>query len=190
MDRSIDIRVAGVALSFLLATALLLTSPSRDAAAQGLSQELSIGVVDKAQVANASKAWKAFKKQLDGDVKRWQNKVRDSEVVLAKEGKALLSSKDSLSPSALRDKQLALQKRQQKLSEELGKAKRALDQRVLKAEQILNKAINDAASTVGRERGLMLVLNAAMVVHSDKSFDLTKEVTARLNRNLKQLPKN
>ncbi len=181
MDRSIGVRLALVALSFFL-----LATPVREAVAQ----ELSVGVVDKAQVANASKAWKVFKKQLDGDVKRWQNKVRNSEAELAKEGKALLSSKDSLSPSAVRDKQLTLQKRQQKLSEELGKAKRALDQRVLKAEQALNKAINDAASAVGRKRGLTLVLNAAMVVHSDKTFDLTKEVAAQLNKDLKQLPKN
>lgn len=180
MDRSIGIRIAFVALSLFLAVA-----PARVA----LAQELAIGVVDKTQVADASKAWKVFKKQLDVDVKRWQNKVRESESELAKQGKLLLSSKDSLSPSALRDRQQALQKRQRQLSEELGKTKRALDQRVQKAEKILNKAINDASSAVGRERGVALVLNAAMVVHSDKSFDLTKEVAKRVNKDLEQLPK-
>ena len=186
MNRSIAIRLPCVALSFLLLSFLILAAPSHSASAQ----ELSVGVVDKALVANASKAWKTFKKQLDGDVKRWQNKVRNSEAELAKQSKALLSSKQSLSPTALRDKQLALQKRGQKLNAELGKTRRALDQRVLKAEQILNKAINEATGTVGRERGLTLVLNAAMVVHSDKNFDLTKEVAAQVNKRLKQLPKN
>ena len=186
MNRLIKIRLAAfVALSFFL-----LPAYPRVVLAQEISQEILIGVVDKAQVANASKAWKNFKKQLDDDVKRWQNEVRKAEAKLATQGKELLSSKDSLSPSALRDKQLALQKRQQQLNEELGKAKRTLDQRVLKAEKILNKAINEASGTVGRKRGLTLVLNAAMVVHRDKSFDLTKEVAAQVNKDLKQLPKN
>ena len=186
MDRSIKIRPVFVALSFVLLTALLSATPLHSAAAQ----DLALGIVDKAQIANASKAWKAFKKNLDSDVKRWQKKVRDSEAELAKQGKALLATKDSLSPSALRKKQLALQKRQQTLSGELGKAKRALDQRVLKAEQVLNKAINKATGTVGRKRGLTLVLNAAMVVHRDQGFDLTKEVAAQLNKDLKKLPQN
>ncbi len=186
MNRLTGIRLAAfVALSFFL-----LPAYPRVVLAQEISQDISVGVVDKAQVANASKAWKNFKKQLDSDAKRWQNKVREAEAKLAKERNELFSSKDSLSPSALRDKQLALQKRQQQLSEELNKAKRTLDQRLLKAEQILNKAINDASSTVGRERSLTLVLNAAMVVHSDKSFDITKEVAAQVNKELKQLPKN
>ena len=185
MNRSTPMRlVTFVFLAFALATAVPFASRVVSA------QELSVGVVDKAQVANASKAWKTFKKQLDVDVKRWQKKVRDSEAELAKQGKALLSSKDSLSPSALRERQVALQKRQQKLNEELGKSKRALDQRVQKAEQILNKAINEAASAIGRERGLSFVLNSAMVIHSEKSSNISKEVAERVNKNLKHLPKS
>ncbi len=152
------------------------------------AQQTSIAVVDKAKVASGAKAWKDFQKKLDSDVKTFQKKVRKYEAELADLGRSLVEKKNDLTPADLKAKQQELQKKQTSYNKELSGEKLSLDQRVQKAERALNKGIDDATSEIGRKRELTLILNAAMVVYQEKSFDITQEVTDLINKQVKKLP--
>ena len=154
---------------------------------KALAQQASIAIVDKAAVASQSNAWKTFQKKLEVDVKNWQKKARSYEEELTKGNRELIEGKNNFSPADFQQKQQQLKQKQVQYNQEMGKEKLALDQKVQKAEQTLNKEIDDATAKIGKERNISIVLNAVMVIHKSEEMDITKEVVKRVNKKLKKL---
>ncbi len=132
------------------------------------------------------KANQALKKQLDQGIK----KLKDREKQLQKEEKDIIQKKKLLSPeeykkniTTLRSKVTSLQKERNSILDSISKKRRSARKQLL-------DALNPIVKNYMAEKNIKIVLDKKSILLGNENLDITKDIMALLNKNLKSIKLN
>jgi len=141
-----------------------------------------VGILDTEAVVLGSSAGKSLSQQANALLKQLQDATQKQEDALVVKLKAL--NPQAPDYAAQRQNLVAAD---DKLRQDFGTNKDALDQRVDKARQSLLQAATKVIQDIAKQRGLTLILSRTSAPLFPESWNITPDVVARLNKALPSL---
>jgi Skp family chaperone for outer membrane proteins len=158
------------------------------AAAPAQSIPVVVGILDTEAVVLGSSAGKSLTQQANAQLKALQDATQKQEDALIAKLKGLDAQRRAnppqISDAEYGQQRQALQQADDKLRNDFGNNKDALDQRVEKARQSLLQAATKVIQDIARTRGLTLILSRTSAPLFPESWNITPDVVARLNKAL------
>jgi Skp family chaperone for outer membrane proteins len=147
-----------------------------------------VGILDTEAVVLGSNAGKSLTQQANALLKQLQDASQKQEDALIAKAKALDTQRRA-NPPQISDADYAAQRQaltaaDDKLRQDFGNNKDALDQRVEKARQSLLQAATKVIQDIAKARGLTLILSRTSAPLFPESWNITPDVVARLNKAL------
>lgn len=174
-----------IKMTVLAATALVFAGAAAPAAAE--TQSLSIAIVDINKVMHKTAAAEGIRAELNSKGKQFQNELENHDKTLRAEKEALAKKKDSLSSDDLA-------RQVKELETKYDKAERLLQERRATLSQANNASMGKLMSEatkiiadIAKEKGYDAILTQEAVILASQSMDITEEVIARLNKNVKKI---
>ncbi len=184
MKKTFPLQLVAAACGLVLAVSIL---PVTVNAQQSGSTRPVIGVLNTEIIERDSLAHKGVRLERDKYVARYQQEFKDIEEELREEEQRLTQQRNVLSPEVF---QQQVEEFQQRFATEQQKV-RVKDQNLTavfqQARVEINQEVLRITSQVAQERGLNMVMAQNVVLLSDPSMDITRDVLERLNERLPQV---
>ena len=145
------------------------------------SSSNSVAFVNVQEVMRDSTAAKSVKSQLDDKQKSFQAELSKKEDALHKEEESLGKQKSVLSPDAFSKKVKEFQAKANAAQKDVQGKKAELDNAFSSALGEIQKSVLDITSSVAKEKGYTVVVQASSLLYADPKLDITKDVLAKLN---------
>jgi len=146
-----------------------------------------IGIVDVPEIQRNSTAFNSVREEierrrqkLNEDLQREQTRWRD-------EQQALANQRATMNPDQLRTKERELQERITDSQRVFRDRSRSIEQVAQGALQEIEQAMAVVIRQVAASRNVNLVLPRPLVIFNDAPFDLTEEISAQINRVLRNV---
>lgn len=171
-----------IVLSLVCAVAVLLAAGS--ASAEGLK----IGVVDVNYIMTESDAAQSLQKQIktqsesfQSEFQKFERELKDMEAALGK------AKADKMSEEEFTKKRTAFEKKLADTQSLYQKRRQGLEKGKAEAFRTLSEAVVKETEKVASEKSIALVLTKNNVVIGAKEMDITQDVFAAINKNLKDV---
>ena len=174
------IAAAGLALLMAMATQAI---PPAPAAAQSTAAP-RFAIIDVQQILRESVAAKGLNKEITEFRNVYQAELRKQEEDLRGADQELARQRTILSAEVYAQKRQALERRVATLQREVQVKKRALDRSFTKGLSQIQAELAKVAAEVAEEMGLDLIFSKTTVVIVKPEFEITDEVSKRLNKRL------
>ncbi|MBN2453008.1 MAG: OmpH family outer membrane protein [Candidatus Omnitrophica bacterium] len=164
--------------SVVLLTAVIFVAGMFLGVSQVSAKEYKIGYVDLAKVFDDFKKTKESEKELEtkGKAKEAERNKMVDELRKLKDEQALLSEKAKAEKQTIIDNKIkALQDFDRKTRDDLMKERNDILSAIL-------KDIEKVVTEYSKANGYDIILNSRMLLYADETYDLTKEILARLNK--------
>ncbi|WPD20757.1 MAG: OmpH family outer membrane protein [Candidatus Electrothrix aestuarii] len=145
----------------------------------------SVGVVNLQQVLDKSRAGIAAKKKMEAKMKEFKASLdKEKEEVLAFQ-KELQKKADAWNEATKKEKALELQRKKRDFRVKQDDAN--LEMRNLQEKHLapIMKELESIVEQVAKAKGISVIMPNTAVLYFDKNVDMTKEVTAALNKKMK-----
>lgn len=170
------------ALIFMALTAFLVLPPS-----QARAEEIRIAVVDIERLIGRSTASENIQKQLDREKEKLQKSFTAEEKKLKDLEKEIMAKKDSLSEEEFNAEKQRFQKNLIEARQSLGKQVNNVEQAANAALGQLRQEIVKTIAEMTEQEKYTIVITKQNVIMAEKKLDITDEVMARLNKNIKTI---
>ncbi len=174
------IAAAGLALLIAMATQAI---PAAPAEAQSTAAP-RFAIIDVQQILRESVAAKGLNKEITEFRNVYQAELRKQEEDLRGADQELTRQRTILSAEVFAQKRQALERRVATLQREVQVKKRALDRSFTKGLSQIQAELAKVAAEVAEEMGLDLIFSKTTVVIVKPEFEITDEVSKRLNKRL------
>lgn len=165
-----------------LILALILTlSPL---AALAAPMDAKVVVVDIQEVLAASTAAKDLKTQLEAKRKDYQKQISAKEDALKKQEAELVKQKTVLAKEELTKKQKAFVDEVEKVRKDVQNKRQSLDNAYKKAVGDIQATVQKIIEEMATTQGFNMAIPTSQLIYANKSMDITKDVTAKLNQRL------
>lgn len=170
------------ALIFMALTAFLVLPAS-----QARAEEIRIAVVDIERLIGRSTASENIQKQLDREKEKLQKSFTAEEKKLKDLEKEIMAKKDSLSEEEFNAEKQRFQKNLIEARQSLGKQVDTVEQAANVALGQLRQEIVKTIAEMTEQEKYTIVITKQNVIMAEKKLDITDEVMARLNKNIKTI---
>lgn len=171
----------GFAPATQAATTIVKTTPPKTTVSSTVK---GIGVVDVVALMRESSAAKSVEKQLNERRKTYRDQLAAQEKKLQAQEEDLVKNRKSLKAEEFEVKRKEFDKSVRALQQSAQKKHIAFDKAATQAVSKLQSKITQITGQVAQEKKLQLVLTRDQVVVVEQSLDITKEVMARLNKEM------
>jgi outer membrane protein len=149
------------------------------------SQSSSIGVIDIQKVLRSSIAARSIRPQMEKLKANFQQRFKNSEAELLK-AKQDLERERAILPEGFGERRKAFEGRVSDTQRQVQTVNRKLDRALANAMRQVHKNLREITKDLAKERSLQFVVPKRVMIFYEKRFDITQEVSRRLN---KKLPK-
>ena len=157
------------------------------------SQGATVGVIDVQSVLRSSVAARSIRPQMEKLKADYQKRFKKSEADLLK-AKQDLERERAILPEGYADRRKEFERRVNDTQREVQAVNRMLDRALANAMRQVHKTLRSITKELAQERSLQLVAPKRVLIFYEKKFDITQEVSSRLNKRLPMvkvvLPKN
>ncbi|NKB21962.1 MAG: hypothetical protein GKS01_15830 [Alphaproteobacteria bacterium] len=148
-----------------------------------LSQNTSIGVIDIQKVLRSSVDARSIRPQMEKLKIDYQKRFKRSEADLLK-AKQDLERERAILPEGFSERRKAFERRVSDTQRQVQTVNRMLDRALANAMRQVHKTLRDITRELAQERSLQLVVPKRVLIFYEKKFDITREVSQRLNKKL------
>jgi len=149
------------------------------------SQNTSIGVIDIQKVLRSSVAARSIRPQMEKLKANFQQRFKKSEAALLK-AKQDLERERAILPEGFAERRKAFERRVSDTQRQVQTVNRKMDRALANAMRQVHKNLRAITKDLAKERSLQFVVPKRVMIFYEKRFDITQEVSRRLN---KKLPK-
>ncbi|MDU9047821.1 MAG: OmpH family outer membrane protein [Candidatus Electrothrix sp. Rat3] len=145
----------------------------------------SVGVVNLQQVLDKSSAGVAAKKKMEAKMKEFKSSLdKEKNAVLALQ-KEMEKKADAWNEATKKEKVLELQRKKRDFRVKQDDAN--LEMRNLQEKHLapIMKKLEVVVQKVAKEKGVLVIMPNTAVLYSDKSVDMTDDITAALNKEMR-----
>ena len=167
-----------VSVSFLITIGVFIFA-SEDA----LSQSSSIGVIDIQKVLRSSVAARSIRPQMKKLKAHFQKIFKNSEAELLK-AKQDLERERVILPEGFVERRKAFARRVNDTKRRVQTVNRELDRALANAMRQVHKNLREITKDFAEERSLHFVVPKRVIIFYEQRFDITQEVSRRLNKKL------
>lgn len=146
-----------------------------------------IAIVDIPEVQRLSAAWNQVREEIERRRARLNEELQREQGRWREEQQALAAARATLPPEQLRMRERDLQERIAAAQGIFRDRSRAIDAAAQQGIQQIEQALGAVISQVARSRGVNMVLPRPLVIYNEPGFDITEEVSAQMNRVLRQV---
>jgi Skp family chaperone for outer membrane proteins len=146
-----------------------------------------IAIVDIPEVQRLSAAWNQVREEIERRRARLNEDLQREQGRWREEQQALAAARATLPPEQLRLRERDLQERIAAAQGIFRDRSRSIDGAAQQGLQQIEQALGAVISQVARSRGVNMVLPRPLVIYNEPGFDITEEVSAQLNRVLRQV---
>jgi Skp family chaperone for outer membrane proteins len=146
-----------------------------------------VAIVDIPEVQRLSAAFNQVREEIERRRGRLNDELQREQVRWREEQQALAAARATLQPDALRQRERELQDRITDAQRIFRDRSRAIDTAAQAGLQQIEQALGAVIRQVAASRGVNMVLPRALVIFNEPGFDLTDEVTAQINRVLRNV---
>ena len=168
----------------LAAVAILGTAPAFAADAP------AFGVVDMQKVLQTTDAAKGLIADLEAKRKEFQTQITKEETTLRASEQEILKQKDTLSKEEFEKKRKEFETKVTAAQKSVQDRKKTLDDAFAEAMNKLRAEILKAAADVSKTKGFTAVFTQEAMVLADQKMDITADVIAGVNKNVKKIDVN
>jgi len=168
------------------ATAVKAQTPAPEKSAAGAT--LSIGIVDMDLLMQKSSAAQNVRAQIEKKRSSYQGELKALDQKLAATKQDMMQGETKLTPEALKKKQGIFYEKVMAAQKKAQTEQRSMDIAVERSLQELRKKTALIIRDVAKERKIDVVLSHQAVIIAASALDMTDEVLARLNKDMKTLP--
>ena len=151
-------------------------------------EALNIGVLDLRAIRAKSLAVKSIRSKIEKHRQVFQTEIKKEEDALRIANQKLAKRRTLLSPDAFAKERRLFEQKVVRVQKLVRKHKVDLDRTLNNAMLVVEKKMNVIVANVATKRGAKLVLRRQNTILTDRSMDMTDEVQARLNAELKTVP--
>ena len=143
-----------------------------------------VAVVDRGRVISTCEAGKAAKKDLEALQEKKQNALAPMEQELDKLTQDFESQKFALSQDALEERRITIARKKSALERAVEEAREELAIAERKALQPIVQKVDGLLSQIGKERGLVMIMERSdpVLLYYNEALDITDVVIERLNK--------
>lgn len=146
-----------------------------------------IAIVDIPEVQRLSAAWNQVREEIERRRARLNEDLQREQARWRDEQQALAAARATLPPEQLRQRERELQERIGDAQGTFRNRSRAIDAAAQLGLQEIEQALGTVMRQVAASRGINMVLPRPLVIFNEPGFDITDEVSAQLNRALRQV---
>jgi Skp family chaperone for outer membrane proteins len=146
-----------------------------------------IAIVDIPEVQRLSAAWNQVREEIERRRARLNEDLQREQGRWREEQQALAAARATLPPEQLRMRERDLQERIAAAQGIFRDRSRSIDGAAQQGLQQIEQALGAVISQVARSRGVNMVLPRPLVIYNEPGFDITEEVSAQMNRVLRQV---
>jgi outer membrane protein len=172
--------IVSLSISFLFTFSVFIFDADK-----ALSQSSSIGVIDIQKVLRSSVAARSIRPQMEKLKADFQKRFKTSEAELLK-AKQDLERERAILPEGFAERRKAFERRVSDTQRQVQTVNRMLDRSLANAMRQVHKNLREITKDLAKERSLQFVVPKRVMIFYEKRFDITQEVSRRLN---KRLPK-
>ncbi len=169
-----------LSISFFIAFSVFAFTPETARA-----QSSSIGVIDIQKVLRSSVAARSIRPQMEKLKADFQKRFKKSEAELLK-AKQDLERERAILPEGYAERRKAFERRVSDTQRQVQTVNRMMDRALANAMRQVHKNLRAITQELAKERSLQFVVPKRVMIFHEKRFDITQEVSRRLN---KKLPK-
>jgi Skp family chaperone for outer membrane proteins len=170
--------------------ALALVAVLAQARAQQASPTAVIVVVDMTQIMREAKAAKDIQAQIEGAMNAYSREVSQQESGLKDLRDELEHQRTVLAPEVFNAKSQEYQQRYAALDRDVQTKRQEMQQNYSEAMTKVETAALQIVADVAKERKANMVVAKAALLYMDDAFDVTPEVTRRLDQKFPSMPVN
>lgn len=148
----------------------------------------TVAVLNVEQVLNQSKAGQGLRDKIEQIRTANQAKDQENESALRADDEKLQKQRAVLSEEAFLQKQKELQSRLDSLRQEFEARRKHIQSAVDKAQNEIRRAVLEVTRDVAVEKKIDIVISQTATVLMSKDLDITKDVLARLDAKLSDVP--
>lgn len=149
---------------------------------------LTIGIVDMDMLMQKSSAAKHIRDQIDKKRTAYQGELKALDQKLAATKQDMMKGETKLTPEELKKKQGIFYEKVMEAQKKTQTEQRAMDAAVERSLNELRKKTALIIRDVAKERKIDVVLSHQAVIIAASALDITDEVLARLNKDMKTMP--
>jgi len=146
-----------------------------------------IGIVDVPEIQRNSTAFNSVREEIEKRRQKLNEDLQREQTRWREEQQALANQRATMNPDQLRTKERELQERITDSQRIFRDRSRAIEQVAQGALQEIEQAMAVVIRQVAASRNVNLVLPRPLVIFNDAPFDLTEEISAQINRVLRNV---
>ena len=149
------------------------------------SQNSLVGVIDIQKVLRSSVAARSIRPQMEKLKAKFQQRLKktEAELLIAKQD---LERERAILPEGFLERRKAFERRVSDTQRQVQTVNRKLDRALANSMRQVHKNLREITKDLAKERSLHFVVPKRVMIFYEKRFDITQEVSRRLN---KKLPK-
>lgn len=178
--------IAAMAAVFAF-TATPAQAAAAEAAADGV---VRFGIVDLDRLISDSTAGKGINKALNEKYKSFESEIAKEEKALITERDKIMQDKASMSKEEFEKKVTAFEKKYANAQKMVQERRRTFDAGASSSTGKLREEALKITAEIASERKLDVVFSDNSVILAERTFDITDEALARLNKEVKSVPIN
>lgn len=159
-------------------------------AAPASAQSMNYGVVDMNKVLQTADAAKGLIAELDSKRKEFQTQIAKEEAGLRNTEQEIIKQKETLSKDDFEKKRKDFETKVAAAQKSVQERKKVLDEAFATSMTKLRTEILKAAADVAKAKGYNAVFNQEAMVLADQKMDITTDVIAGVNKNVKKIDVN
>ncbi len=172
----------------LLAVVVLTGAPMPVAAQDGDLPQPVIAVVNVKVVLAEAAAAASIRQQIDDYTVEFHATIDEERSKIEAAGRELQEQRTLLAPEAFTRRRQEWQQSNADLQEFVKAVRRAMNESMRRARQLVEAALSEEIGKLAEERGVNLVLNRAQALYAADALDLTEAALNRLNERLPDMP--
>ncbi len=149
---------------------------------------VTIGIVDMDMIMQNAAAAKHVREQIDKKRTEYQRGLQATEQKLTASQQELIKQQEGMPEEAFREKQQGFHRQVMEAQRTTQTEQRQMDIAVERSLNELRQKTGEIVRVVARQRNIDVVLASHAVIIAASALDITDEVLARLNQEMKTLP--
>lgn len=147
------------------------------------AQGTKVGIIDVQSVLRSSVAARSIRPQMESLKADYQKRFKQSEADLLKAKKDLERERTIL-PEGFAERRKEFERRVNDTQRQVQAVNRMLDRALANAMRQVHKTLRLITKELAREQSLQLVVPKRVLIYYENKFDITQEVSRRLNKRL------
>lgn len=178
-------------IAAMAAVFTFVATPAQAAAADAAADRaVRFGIVDLDKLISESTAGKGISKALNDKYKAFEAEIAKEEKSLITEREKIKQDKTSMSKEEFEKKVMSFEKKYANAQKMVQERRRTFDAGASSSTSKLREEALKVTASIAAERKLDVVFSDNSVVLAERTFDITDEALARLNKEVKSIPIN